>query len=175
MAAFDLEALTTHPLDYRLSGGPVLFWSLEVLQESTEWLSAHGYDVVTLPVSDWGDASRMHDDVSRALNFPSYYGRNLDALNDCMSDVAVGDYGSSPSATGLVLALTGFDRFVRDDRATAHTVLEIVTGQARVAMSFGRRFLFLIQSDDPDITLDPVGAVHVGWNGREWLTVARHP
>jgi len=42
MAAYDLEALTTHPLDYRLSGGPVLFWSLEVLRESTEWLSAHG-------------------------------------------------------------------------------------------------------------------------------------
>ncbi|NTV38514.1 MAG: barstar family protein [Demequinaceae bacterium] len=175
MAAYDLEALTTYPLDYRLSGGPVLFWSLEILRESTEWLSAHGYDVVTLPVSGWRDSSRMHDDVSRALNFPSCYGRNLDALNDCMRDVALGEYGSSPSATGLVLVLTGFDKFVRDDHAIGHTVLEIVTGQARVAMSFGRRAPFLVQSDDPDLALDPVGAAHVGWNGREWLTAARHP
>ena len=47
-----------------------------------------------------------------ALSFPGYFGRNLAALNDCMSDVASGDYGWDGDAdTGLVIVLRAFDAF----------------------------------------------------------------
>lgn len=29
-----------------------------------------------------------HDLLSQALSFPPYYGRNLDALHDCLTDIA---------------------------------------------------------------------------------------
>ncbi|MFD9005044.1 barstar family protein [Streptomyces sp. NPDC059582] len=29
----------------------------------------------------------MHRDVATAIDFPDYYGHNLDALNDCLRDV----------------------------------------------------------------------------------------
>ena len=29
----------------------------------------------------------IHDQLSQALQFPSFYGRNLDALYDCMTEV----------------------------------------------------------------------------------------
>lgn len=175
MAAFDLDALTTHPLDFQLWGAPVLFWSRDVLRETTDWLTEHTYKVVTLSASRWGEASRMHDDIAAALGFPSYYGRNLDALNECMWDVACGAYGSPLSATGLVLVLTEFDQFARDDHATALKVLDIFGGQAMTGMKFGRRVLFLVQSDDPDLVLGPIGAMPVLWNGREYLNSTRHP
>jgi hypothetical protein len=35
--------------------------------------------------------------------------------------------------------------------------------------------LCLVQSADPDLRLDPVGAAPVLWNTAEWLDAARHP
>ncbi len=31
--------------------------------------------------------SDMHDAIANALQFPDYYGRNLDALYDCLTDI----------------------------------------------------------------------------------------
>ena len=39
-----------------------------------------GTDITTI--------EEVHDIFSDALDFPSYYGRNLDALHDCLTDVA---------------------------------------------------------------------------------------
>ena len=30
-----------------------------------------------------------HDYLKKALNFPNYYGKNLDALYDCLTDIGV--------------------------------------------------------------------------------------
>lgn len=48
----------------------------------TGWTFVHlvGADVVT--------ADDFHDAIAEVLAFPAYYGRNLDALNDCLGDVA---------------------------------------------------------------------------------------
>lgn len=32
------------------------------------------------------DISEVHDRFAQALHFPDYYGRNLDALHDCLTD-----------------------------------------------------------------------------------------
>ena len=46
-----------------------------------------------------------------ALSFPDYYGRNLNAFDDCMRDVVTQDFGWAPDTTGLALAFTGYDAF----------------------------------------------------------------
>lgn len=33
------------------------------------------------------DAARVHDYLLEMLDFPEYYGRNLDALHDCLTDL----------------------------------------------------------------------------------------
>jgi RNAse (barnase) inhibitor barstar len=47
----------------------------------------HGYTVVSLDASGWAADENLHRDIAAALDFPDYYRRNLDALNDCMGDV----------------------------------------------------------------------------------------
>lgn len=37
----------------------------------------------------------LHSQLAGALNFPSYYGKNLDALWDCLSDYAISLRGQS--------------------------------------------------------------------------------
>ncbi|WP_083881889.1 MULTISPECIES: barstar family protein [unclassified Curtobacterium] len=48
-----------------------------------------------------------------AVHFASHFGKNLAALNDCMSDVAEAEYGWDATETGLVLILSGFARFAQ--------------------------------------------------------------
>jgi hypothetical protein len=104
-----------------------------------------------------------------------YYGRNLDALNDCLRDVATFDYGSDPDSTGTVVAFRHYDQIVSMDSDRAQAVLDIFTDRARDGLLIGHRMMVLVQSDDPDLSFGPLGAQHASWNQREWMDIARHP
>lgn len=52
-------------------------------------------------------------------------------------------------------------------------VLDIVADRARGAALFGHRIMALVQSDDPDIAFEPVGAMAVMWNAAEALDSSR--
>ena len=49
------------------------------------WLLDHDYQVVRLDASAWTREEDLHTAIAQALHFPDYYGRNLDALNDCLT------------------------------------------------------------------------------------------
>jgi hypothetical protein len=95
VAVWALGAETTHPVDFRLVHNTfvTMFWRLSLLDETTEWLRSHAYDVVEFDAASWASAAEMFDDVAAGLDFPDYFGRNLNALNDCMRDVASGQCG----------------------------------------------------------------------------------
>ena len=175
VATWDADAETTHPVDFRLVHNTfvTMFWRSSLLEETVGWLRSHAYDVVELDASSWASDADMYDDVALGLNFPDYFGRNLDALNDCMRDVASGDYGWRPDATGLVIVLRAFDTFATVDRKTAQTMLDILADRARCAILIGHRIICLVQSNDPQLTFDPVGAMPVLWNDAEWLNSKR--
>jgi RNAse (barnase) inhibitor barstar len=103
-----------------------LYWQPAILEDTIDWLRSRGYQVVRLDASGWGSAAGMHRDIASAFDFPGYYGRNLDALNDCMRDVVAQDYGWLPDTTGLVVVFDNFDAFARSDVRTAQVVLDIL-------------------------------------------------
>src|SRR5205085_4695303 len=80
-----------------------LYHSPEVLAEHTAWLGEHGYRIHVFDCSGWTSEDDFHTAVSRELGFPDYYGRNLDAFNDCLCGVAV------PSDGGVVVAFQSFE------------------------------------------------------------------
>ena len=43
---------------------------------------------VQLSALTWDTPEKAHDDLAKALSFPEYYGRNLDALHDCLTELA---------------------------------------------------------------------------------------
>lgn len=166
---------SSDPIDRRLLQDPyiTLFRSPAVLDDALRRLRGSGYDVRTADASQWVDQQGMHRALAALLDFPDYYGNNLDALNDCLGDVAAGGYGVDTGATGLVLVLRRYDAFAATHRDAAFAVLDIFAVTARAAALRGRPMLCLVQSDDPDLDFPPVGAVPVSWNGAEWLRARR--
>jgi RNAse (barnase) inhibitor barstar len=164
-------------IDYQLIrfGVVTLFWRERLFDDACSELRALGYQVIDIDVVAFRDVQALLIAIGEALDFPSYYGRNLDALSDCVGDVANFAYGSDPDSTGTVIAFRHYDRIVRADARRAEAVLEIFTARARDALLIGHRMLVLVQSDDPDVSFGPLGAQPASWNEREWMNIARHP
>ena len=174
VVSWDPSAELENPVDFRLAmNGPVtLFWNTEHLAKSVRWLRSHGYRVVEVDAST-SSRSELLVEVGAGLGFPHYFGRSLDAFHDCLGDVASGEYGWEPTDAGLVLVLTGFDSFVRAEPHAAHGILDSFTEQGRFAMLFGNRLLCLAQTDDPGLSLPPVGTEQISWNDAESLASSR--
>ncbi len=174
MPAFSTDATTQHPHDFVIAraGGVAAYLRNDVLVESERTLDAAGYSRIELDASEW-DERRLHQDMRSALGFPDDYGKNMSALDDCLGDVACGDYGWDTAQTGLAVTLRGFGPFTRRDPDLAHAFVERLVGASREALLFGHRLLWLLHVDDPDFRMDHVGAGPIAWNSREWLDADR--
>jgi RNAse (barnase) inhibitor barstar len=158
VAPFDLDAELGRDF-HLIKNGPV---TLHRQPEILDWLAGHGYQLVRLDAGAWTTQADFHRDVGAALDFPDYYGNNLDAFNDCLRDVAMYTYGANRDATGTVLVLAHYDAFTRREPRAAAAILDVFANAARWGMLFGHRMLCLVQSDDPDLHFAPVGATPVG-------------
>jgi hypothetical protein len=146
----------------------------DILREAEQGLQALGYRRTSLDASTWNDADDLHDAVAAALRFPDYYGRNFDALDDCLGDVAHGDYGWSASeSTGLLVVVRGFGIFARRQPTIARDLAASFGGTTRAGLLFGHRLVWLLHVDDPDFRLDVGRQDFLPWNDREWLDAKR--
>src|SRR5579883_2188948 len=95
-------------LDYSIlqNGAISLYHQTRILAEDVKWLSEHDYQIFTFDCTRWETMEVFHDDVSRILNFPGYYGQNLNAFNDCMGDLEIPENG------GVALQFLRYDFFV---------------------------------------------------------------
>jgi RNAse (barnase) inhibitor barstar len=152
-------------LDWQVlqNGWTSLYWQESILDKDLDWFQKEKYIVIDIDSTKWTDESRLHKDLKKQLNFPNYYGENLNALNDCLSDLEIKE-------AGLVIAFRHF-QFV--DKYFAHRLLDIFACKTRLHSLFGKRLLLLIQVDNPKYQIEPVGSSSVLWNGAEWLDSKR--
>jgi hypothetical protein len=169
MTIFRNEPEEFERVDWKLlqNGAVTLYFRLHVLAADVEWLENHGYRVDSFDCSVWVGQREMHEAFSSKLEFPEYYGRNLNALNDCLGDIEIPDDG------GRVLVLNKYDSFAAKFPPVAWSVLDIMETNSRQVLLLGKRLIILVQSDDPAISFDPLGGRGVTWNSREWLNSSR--
>src|SRR5688572_18658761 len=74
-----------------LSGPVALYCSRTRLDADLEELRTEQFDVRRMNAGGWSSKAAAHEDLETALGLPDYYGRNLDALNDCMGDLEISD------------------------------------------------------------------------------------
>ncbi len=137
------------------------------LQSARERCVAAGWLTVDFDVSRWADGDRLHDDVSAALSFPEYYGRNLDALVDQLRALPTSSDPTHTVAAGLLITLHRLDEFVAADPLRAQDIIEIFAGAALHALRYRWPVAVLLQSDDPAIQLAPTAATVIPWNRAE--------
>jgi RNAse (barnase) inhibitor barstar len=170
MAAFELNADTGNSLDWTIlrNGGVSLYRNIGYLDEDIATLEAEGYRSIRFNCFNWRTQAQMHDGLQEALRFPAYYGRNFNALWDCLQDVEIPDVG------GLALILYGFTKFADGSmRDAARTLVDIFASASRYHSLIGRRLITLVQCDDPSLSLDSLASVSATWNRREWLNKSR--
>jgi len=167
MTAFDHTDLDRVDWAMFQNGWVTLYWKRDILEEECAWLSEHGYRIHHLDCAKWASTAEALRDIGSTLSFPDYYGQNLDALNDCLSDIEV------PRDGGTAIVLQQFDRFTSVNRNAAQAILDILASNARSFMLFGQRLAILVQSDDAGLSFVPVGSTPVGWNRRERLLKQR--
>ena len=80
------------------------------LEQATQDL---GYAQYAVDLGDAADLDAALSEIGRALAFPDWYGHNLDALHDCLTDF------SWHEAPGYVLLIRGADRLHADEAAFA--------------------------------------------------------
>jgi RNAse (barnase) inhibitor barstar len=173
MSAFRDDPSEWQRLDWRLlQNGPIaLYLSPSVLSEDLVWLRAHGYEVHEFDCEQWTSEELVHRDFKRVLNFPEYYGGNLDALKDCLSDLAI------PPEGGMAIVFRRYDSYSKEagstrtpaNRTYAELILDILAGTSRFFLLTARRLVVMIQSDDPRIEFERLGCTRACWNPREWL------
>ena len=138
------------------------YLSRRALGDHLGWLQQHQYRVYSFDCSAWASEEDFHTEVSRVLGFPGYYGRNLNAFNDCLSDLDV------PDAGGVALVFVAFDTLYRKSPEWSWAILDIIAGNSRRYLLTGQRLLALVQSDDSHIPLKEVGACPVMVNPTEF-------
>ena len=169
MSVFKQDPAEWQRLDWSLlqNTAVTLYFSRTILDADVTWLAEHRYRVRTLRAGDCDSADALLIALADLLAFPPHFGRNLDAFNDCLSDVEV------PEDGGLALVLHDFHLCVQKFRPAAQAILDVCATNARRFLLTGQRFIVLVQSSDPRIAVEPVGATPVMWNPQEWLNSKR--
>ncbi len=148
-------------------GAVTLYHKGAVLNEDAAWFQRNGYTVHSLDASRWDNAPAFHAEVKRVLGFPDYYANNLASWLDALAELDV------PMDGGLVMMFKGFERFARAEHDLAQIVLDSIESASRRFLLTGRRLIALVQSADPRIRFERIGAVPVVWNPREWTETQR--
>lgn len=152
-------------LDWRLMerGAIALYHRSSVLSGDLGWFRQQQYVIHELNALTWQTPADFHAEAQRVLGFPSHYSKNLAGWVDCLPELEV------PDQSGMILVFRRYDVFAKAQPQLAQTILDSIESTSRRFLLTGRRLLALVQSDDPRIRFERVGAMPVTWNPREWL------
>jgi RNAse (barnase) inhibitor barstar len=177
MAYFSDIANYWQRLDWQIlrDGGIALYWRNEYLAQDAQWLKEHDYHVYDFDCATWLSSEDMFADFGRVLQFPDWWGRNLNALNDCITDLPLEE------SRGAVLVLQHFDSYASQsaarelpkDDTEAVLLLDILADASRFYLVNGIRVIALVQTDDPKLQIRRLGGKSPRWNEREWLNTNR--
>jgi hypothetical protein len=152
-------------LDWKLMerGAIALYYKSSILSGDLGWFRQQQYVIHELNAATWQTPADFHVEAQRVLSFPAHYSKNLAGWVDCLPELEV------PDQSGMVLVFRRYDVFAKSQPQLAQTILDSIESTSRRFLLTGRRLLALVQSDDPRIRFERVGALPVTWNPREWL------
>ncbi|MED1419481.1 barstar family protein [Bacillus smithii] len=111
-----------------------------------------------------GILKNYHKDLASVLHFPNDYGKNLNAFDDCLSDVVPDGIG-----LGLVLVFKNYDIFSKRDPKAAYDILDIIQNNSWRFLLEDIKLIAFVQSNDAKIDFPNLDGMSAEWNNKEWL------
>lgn len=148
-----------------LNGSVIKFWDASIYEENIKRIEQAGFDIYSFDCANW-EKDDYHKELAKTLAFPDYYGENLDAFNDCLSDV-------DPKEKGFVLTFENYDAFSKKYPEAAFHILDIIQINSWRFLIEGIVLLGFVQSNDAKITFPPLGGMVPDWNRQEWFNKNR--
>lgn len=146
-----------------LKDGPICkYYRNSILDTDVNWFWENKFDVYDINVNKWNKIN-YHEKLRSSLNFPDYYGGNLDAFKDCIGDI------HNPRYSGVVIVFRQFDQFLNNAGKSAETILDIISVESRLWLLNGQKLIALIQSNNPNLELPKLGGASPNWNASEWF------
>jgi RNAse (barnase) inhibitor barstar len=143
------------------------YYKDSILRPDLDWLRDNGYRIVIFDCSAWKTMNHFHTTISLTLDFPDYYGKNLDAFNDCIGDVVIKEIG-------IVLVFKNFELMLeRLGKYFTLNLLDILEQHSRSRLLFGERMITILRTNKPGLNLYNFGKSSVLWNSKESLYTAR--
>ncbi|MBS1197182.1 MAG: hypothetical protein H6R18_967 [Proteobacteria bacterium] len=109
--------------------------------------AAAGFAHFQINLAGLKSKSAVLNKIGRALKFPPYYGKNFDALNDCLSDL------EWQPANGYVLFVDGAQLFHDADPKNFAILLEVFQSAADAWRDAGKPFWVLLDISIPDVQM----------------------
>lgn len=69
---------------------------------------------ITINCAQIASMAEFHESIARELNFPDWYGKNLDALHDCLTSICEDTEVTFLHFTSLPFPAAGLLRVLRD-------------------------------------------------------------
>lgn len=145
--------------------GVNLFCRIECLSSARRFLRGLGYRELVLDCADATDD--VHAAVRTALSLPDWFGSNWDAYYEAFE----GGFGIEPSER-VAYVITNAEAIHPED---LHRLIDGAACNDRDFLFAGGRLSIIVQTNDPDLKILPVGKRDVSWNGREWMDAHRRP
>lgn len=157
-----------HPEFWRkmmLNGSVILYNKSSILEKDIALIKTEGFEVARVDCADL-DESAFHKKIAKTLMFPAYYGENLNAFDDCLSDI-------EPENTGILLVFENYDAFLGENPAFGYDVLQVIQLNAWQFLISEKGLMSFVQSNDPALRIPAIGGLVPQWNNEEWLDKAR--
>ena len=159
----------TDRLDYTIlsRGGVCLYFQHDVLAEDIAWLGVERYEIVQFDEDGMFAPQFFHEEARAKLRFPTDYEKSLPAFFEQLSKLEI------PEAGGLAIILVGIEALVENDASFVHGVLDALSQASGRFILTGRRLVTLVQSEEANLELPPIGTRPIAWNPREAQPWAR--
>lgn len=156
------------PLDWVLMReGPIVkYHATDILEADLNKLEKLRYRIIDISVLKW-TKDTAHTKIKNAFDFPDYYGENLAAFEDCLSDLF------DNRLPGLVIVFRRFDDFYQREKQFSEGLLNAICRQSWTWLLAGNKLITILHSADPDLEVLEIGGFSPVWNGKEWLDSSR--
>jgi hypothetical protein len=161
MAVFSAEDCNRLDFEILAEGGVALYYQHEVLGEDLAWLALERYEILQFDEESMDSIEAFHFEVRIKLGLDENQPATYEGLRDALARVAV------PANGGYALILESVDQLAVENPTAVHRLCEVFSDVSREFLLTGHRFLALLQTDDPQLTVPPFGAREPCWNPRE--------